>query len=109
VEARHGIDQYDYPIVTMVMNDQGTRKWQQITKEESSKTPKGYLAVVLDNLVYSHPLVNSEIRGGRTEISGGFTLEEAEDFALMLSVGQLPPLRVISIEDVNIPESKAKR
>jgi len=100
VDARQEFDQGNNPIVTMVMNGQGAQKWQQITKEESSKNPKGYVAVVLDNLVYSYPRVNTEISGGRTEISGGFTLDEATDLANILKAGKLPVAAKIVSSDV---------
>ena len=101
VDARQDFDQGNNPVVTMAMNGQGAQIWQQLTKEEGSKTPKGHVAVVLDNLVYSYPRVNGEISGGRTQIEGGFSLDEATDLANVLKAGKLPvPARIIQSDVV---------
>lgn len=101
VDARQEFDQGNNPVVTMAMNGQGAQIWQQLTKEEGSKTPKGHVAVVLDNLVYSYPRVNGEISGGRTQIEGGFSLDEATDLANVLKAGKLPvPARIIQSDVV---------
>ena len=85
----------------MAMDGQGAQVWQRLTKEEGSKTPKGHVAVVLDNVVYSYPRVNGEISGGRTQIEGGFSLEEATDLANVLKAGKLPvPARIIQSDVV---------
>ena len=53
-------------------------------------------AIVLDNIVYSYPTVNSEISGGRSSITGRFTLEEAKDLANILKAGKLPaPAKIV--------------
>ncbi|MGB4560404.1 MAG: protein translocase subunit SecDF [Schleiferiaceae bacterium] len=101
VDARQEFDQGNNPVVTMAMNGQGAQIWQQLTKEEGKKTPKGHVAVVLDNLVYSYPRVNGEISGGRTQIEGGFSLDEATDLANVLKAGKLPvPARIIQSDVV---------
>lgn len=101
VDARREFDQGNNPIVTMAMNGYGAQIWQRITAEESAKNPKGHIAVVLDNLVYSYPRVNGEISGGRTQIEGGFSLDEATDLANVLKAGKLPvPARVIQADVV---------
>ncbi|MDA9151643.1 protein translocase subunit SecDF [Schleiferiaceae bacterium] len=101
VDARQEFDQGNNPVVTMAMNGQGAQVWQQLTKEEGGKTPKGHVAVVLDNLVYSYPRVNGEISGGRTQIEGGFSLDEATDLANVLKAGKLPvPARIIQSDVV---------
>ena len=101
VDARQEFDQGNNPVVTMAMDGQGAQIWQRLTKEEGSKTPKGHVAVVLDNLVYSYPRVNGEISGGRTQIEGGFSLEEATDLANVLKAGKLPvPARIIQSDVV---------
>ena len=101
VDARQEFDQGNNPVVTMAMNGQGAQIWQQLTKEEGGKTPKGHVAVVLDNLVYSYPRVNGEISGGRTQIEGGFSLDEATDLANVLKAGKLPvPARIIQSDVV---------
>jgi SecD/SecF fusion protein len=101
VDAKREFDQGNNPIVTMSMNGLGSQVWQRITAEESAKNPKGHVAVVLDNLVYSYPRVINEIAGGRTQIEGGFSLEEATDLANVLKAGKLPvPARVIQADVV---------
>ena len=101
VDARQEFDNGNNPMVTMSMNGQGSAKWQRLTKEESAKTPKGNVAVLLDGLVYSYPTVNDEIAGGRTQIEGGFSLEEAVDLANVLKTGKLPvPARIIQSDVV---------
>jgi SecD/SecF fusion protein len=101
VDARREFDQGNNPIVTMAMNGYGAQIWQRITAEESAKNPKGHVAVVLDNMVYSYPRVINEISGGRTQIEGGFSLDEASDLANVLKAGKLPvPARVIQADVV---------
>src|SRR5690606_41680744 len=67
--------------VSMNMNANGTRIWKSWTAEVSGRTPKGRIAIVLDNTVYSAPSVNQEIPTGNSIISGNFTTEEATDLA----------------------------
>lgn len=74
------------PEVSMEMDATGARIWKKMTGENKGR----YVAVVLDDKVYSSPIVNDEIAGGRTSISGGFTSEEATDLANILKSGKLP-------------------
>ncbi|MCD6012207.1 MAG: protein translocase subunit SecDF [Flavipsychrobacter sp.] len=74
------------PDVTMNMSPSGARVWKDMT----GKNVGGYIAVVLDDRVYSCPHVESEISGGNTEISGSFTTEDAQDLANILKSGKLP-------------------
>jgi len=74
------------PEVSMSMNSTGTKQWAKMTEENTGK----FVAVVLDNFVYSAPRVNGKIPNGRTSISGGFTVEEAQDLANALKSGKLP-------------------
>lgn len=74
------------PEVTMTMNSKGTKQWARMTEENVGK----FVAVVLDNLVYSAPNVNGPIPNGRTSISGQFTIDEAQDLANALKSGKLP-------------------
>jgi SecD/SecF fusion protein len=74
------------PEVSMEMDASGARIWKKMTGDNKGK----YVAVVLDDKVYSSPIVNDEISGGRTSISGGFTSEEASDLANILKSGKLP-------------------
>jgi SecD/SecF fusion protein len=79
------------PIVEMTMSLDGAQEWARITKENIGKC----VAVVLDNMVYSYPTVQGEITGGRSQISGKFTIDEAKDLANVLKAGQLPvPARI---------------
>ncbi|RLD66067.1 MAG: protein translocase subunit SecDF [Bacteroidetes bacterium] len=83
--------------VSMSMNAEGAQKWARITKENIGKQ----IAIVLDNYVYSYPVVNSEIKGGSSSISGNFTVTEAKDLANILKSGKLPaPARIIEEEIV---------
>ena len=96
VEAADSYDQYGNPCVTMAMNTDGSRRWAQLTKNNIGKS----IAVVLDGYVYSAPNVMNEITGGRSEITGNFTLEETKDLANVLRSGKMPaPARIVS-EDI---------
>jgi len=74
------------PDVNMDMDISGARIWKDMT----GKNVGGYVAVVLDDRVYSCPRVDNEIASGSTEISGSFTAEEASDLANILKSGKLP-------------------
>ena len=79
--------------VSMTMNSAGAREWKRITGENVGKC----IAIVLDDLVYSAPTVNGEIAGGRSSITGDFTLDEAKDLANILKSGKLPaPANIVS-------------
>ncbi len=96
VEAADSYDQYGAPCVTMSMNTDGSRRWAQLTKNNVGKS----IAVVLDGYVYSAPNVMGEITGGRSEITGSFTIEETKDLANVLRSGKMPaPARIVS-EDI---------
>jgi SecD/SecF fusion protein len=95
-EARNDLDEFAQPAVTMNMNATGTRIWAKWTAEAASKSPKGRIAIVLDNTVYSAPSVNGEIPNGNSQISGNFTPEEAKDLANVLKAGSLPaPTKIV--------------
>lgn len=80
------------PEVSMEMDVLGGRIWKKMTGDNVGR----YVAVVLDDRVYSSPIVNGEIAGGRTSISGSFTTEEATDLANILKSGKLPaPARIV--------------
>lgn len=81
--------------VSMSMNAEGTKKWARITKENVGR----YVCVVMDNLVYSFARVNEEITAGNTQITGNFTIREAQDLANLLKSGSLPaPARIVQEE-----------
>lgn len=83
--------------VSMTMNGEGAKIWARLTKENVGRC----VAIVLDNYVYSAPRVNTEIKGGRSSISGQSTVNEAKDLANILKSGKLPaPARIISEEIV---------
>ena len=95
-DARQDLDEFARPAVSMQMNALGTRVWGKMTREAASKTPRGRIAIVLDNLVYSAPFVNGEIPNGSSQISGNFTIDEAKDLANILKAGSLPaPTRIV--------------
>ena len=96
VNARQDLDEHVRPAVSMTMNAEGTRIWAKMTANAANKTPKGRIAIVLDNSVYSAPYVNGEIPNGNSQISGNFTIEEAKDLANILQAGSLPaPCRIV--------------
>ena len=95
--ANHDFDQNGRPEVNMVMTSTGTKAWAKMTGENVGKP----IAIVLDNIVYSAPHVNGVIDGGTSQISGGFTVEEAEDLANMLKIGKLPaPAKIVQEQTV---------
>ncbi len=82
--------------ISMTMNSEGAREWKRITGENIGNC----VAIVLDDLVYSAPVVQSEIAGGRSSITGDFSLEEAKDLANILKSGKLPAPAVIVQEAI---------
>jgi len=74
--------------VTMNMNSYGTREWEKLTSSVAKE--KGFIAIVMDNNVYSAPQVNEAITGGSSRISGNFTIEEAQELTKILGAGKLP-------------------
>ena len=84
------------PQVDMVMNAEGSRIWARLTADNLQKQ----IAIVLDGMVYSYPTVQSEITGGRSQITGNFTITEAEDLANVLKSGKLPAPATIIQEQV---------
>lgn len=88
--ARQDIDQNNRTVVTMSMEEQATDEWRRITRAAvDNKSKTTFIAIVLDNFIYSYPRVNSEIPNGNSEISGNFTIEEAKDLATVLNSGNL--------------------
>ena len=88
-DARQDYDQLSRPAVSMQMNTKGAKIWEEMTKR--AYETRGYIAIVLDNIVYSAPSVTSgPISGGNSQISGSFTLTEAVDLANVLRAGKLP-------------------
>ena len=92
------------PNVSMTMNAEGANIWARMTKDNIGRQ----IAIVLDGMVYSYPVVNTEITGGSSEITGNFTLEEAEDLANVLKSGKLPAPATIIQEQVVGPSLGAE-
>jgi preprotein translocase subunit SecD len=92
-DAQPGFDQRNgQPIVSFKFNSSGSRKFAQATTE-NVKQP---FAIVLDNKVISAPVIQEPITGGQGQISGNFTVQQANDLAILLRAGALPaPLTVI--------------
>ena len=89
VDASQSYDQIGSPAVSMQMNGKGARQWEEMTGVAYQE--KGNIAIVLDDIVYSAPGVSKgPISGGRSEISGQFSLNEAIDLANVLRAGKLP-------------------
>jgi hypothetical protein len=85
VDATQSYDQVGSPAVSMQMNGKGARKWEEMTG--NAYRDKSNIAIVLDEIVYSAPGVSKgAISGGRSEISGEFTLNEAIDLANVLGI-----------------------
>ncbi len=84
------------PSVSMSMNAEGARVWARLTADNIGKQ----IAIVLDGMVYSYPRVNGEISGGNSEITGNFTVTEAEDLSNVLKSGKLPAPATIVQEQV---------
>ena len=97
-DANQDYDQLSKPVVSMLMNSTGTKKWAKMTGENVGK----FVAVVLDDYVYTAPVVNGAITGGSTQISGGsMTVTEAQDISTVLKAGKLPAAaRIIQAEVV---------
>ncbi len=73
-------------VVVLTMNNEGARVWRQLTRENVGKP----IAIVLDDKVYSAPVVQEEIPWGISQITGNFTVKEAQDLAMVLETGKLP-------------------
>ena len=97
-DAAQVFDQLNNPEVSMAMNGRGSKLWEKLTGDNIG----GFVAVVLDDYVYTAPSVNQAIVGGRTSISGGsMTVEEAQDISTVLKAGKLPAAaRIIQAEVV---------
>lgn len=92
-DARVQIDnRYNEPYVSLSFDARGARLFEQITEQNIKKR----LAIVLDNKVNSAPVIQDKISGGRAQITGNFTMEEARDLAIVLRAGALPaPVKVL--------------
>ena len=93
VDAQPGFDQRNSePIVSFRFNTTGARKFAEATQQNVGKP----FAIVLDNKVISAPVIREPILGGSGQISGNFTVQQANDLAILLRAGALPaPLTII--------------
>ena len=92
------------PSVSMTMNADGANTWATLTGDNKGRQ----IAIVLDGMVYSYPVVRDKIAGGNSEISGNFTIEEATDLANVLKSGKLPAPAKIIQEEIVGPSLGAK-
>lgn len=92
-EARATVDQsFNAPVVTMEMNTEGARDWARITGANINKR----IAIVLDNAVYSAPVVRGKIPSGNSQIEGMENMDEARNLSIVLKSGALPaPVEMI--------------
>ena len=92
-EARVAIDpRFNEPYVELKFNPEGAKLFDQITAANVKKR----LAIILDNNVYSAPVIRERISGGNAQISGGFSMQEAKDLAIVLKAGALKaPLKML--------------
>jgi len=91
-QASQDYDDRGRPAIKMAMTKQGERIWGEFTTNNVGRS----IAIVLDNVVYSAPNVINPITTGNTEISGSFTIEEAQDLANILQSGKLPaPAKIV--------------
>ncbi|MBA5867682.1 MAG: protein translocase subunit SecD [Nitrospira sp. CR1.3] len=91
-DARVSIGQFNDPYVSITFDSKGGREFERITGENVKKR----MAVVLDNTIYSAPVIQERITGGRAQITGTFSTQEANDLAIVLRAGALPaPLKIV--------------
>ena len=102
-DARQDLDQSARPSISMQMNSNGAKEWRKLTSQNIGRR----VAIVLDDFVYSAPFVQNEIPNGNSQITGNFTLEEAQDLANILKAGTLPAPTTI-VEDVVIGPTLGK-
>lgn len=103
IDARQDLDERSRPAVSMQMNAQGAKLWKKLTGANINKR----VAIVLDDYVYSAPVVQGEIPNGNSSISGNFDIDEAQDLANILKAGALPAPTTI-VEDVVIGPTLGK-
>jgi preprotein translocase subunit SecD len=102
-DARVSIGQFNDPYVSITFDAKGGREFERITGENVKKR----MAIVLDNTIYSAPVIQERISGGRAQITGTFTTQEANDLAIVLRAGALPaPLKII--QDLTVGPSLGK-
>jgi preprotein translocase subunit SecD len=91
-DARVAIGQFNDPYVSITFDSKGGQEFERITADNVKKR----MAVVLDNTIYSAPVIQERIAGGRAQITGTFSTQEANDLAIVLRAGALPaPLKIV--------------
>jgi len=91
-DSRADYDEHGRPAIKMTMTPTGSRIWGKLTTDNVSRP----IAIVLDNIVYSAPNVNGPIEGGNSEISGNFTVQQAQDLASILRIGKIDaPAKIV--------------
>ena len=99
-DARVNIGQFNEPYVSITFNGIGAQQFEKITGENVKKR----LAIILDNNIYSAPVIQDKIAGGNAQITGSFTTQEANDLAIVLRAGALlAPVR--TLEDLTVGPS----
>ena len=92
-EAKQDYDEMGRPAIKMTMTSAGTKTWARLTTKNTNRP----IAIALDDVVYSAPNVTGPIEGGNSEISGTFSVEEAQDLALILKSGKLDaPAKIVA-------------
>ncbi|MDP7109030.1 MAG: protein translocase subunit SecD [Nitrospinaceae bacterium] len=95
--------EFNEPYVALTFNSVGAMIFQELTRENVKKR----LAIVLDDSIYSAPVIQEEIPGGRAQITGQFSTEEARDLAIVLRAGALPA-PVVILENRTVGPSLGK-
>lgn len=99
------IGDFNTPYVAITFDPVGARLFEKVTEENRRRR----LAIVLDNTVYSAPVIQERISGGRAQISGTFTMDQANDLSIVLRAGALPaPVKIIQNVTVGPPWGKIR-
>ena len=99
-DARVSIGDFSEPLVSITFDSKGAKEFDRITAANVGRR----MAIVLDGNVYSAPNINERIRGGRAQITGAFTTDEANDLAIVLRAGALPaPMK--TLQDLTVGPS----
>jgi preprotein translocase subunit SecD len=97
VDAHTSFDNFGQPYVSLTFNSRGARQFARVTGENTGRR----MAIVLDGTVYSAPVIQEKITGGRASISGRFTTDEAHDLSIVLRAGSLPaPVNILEERSV---------
>ena len=92
-----GYDSYNSPLISIEFTSEGGKKFYEITDKDSGKP----LAIVLDGKIISAPNINEPISGGKAQITGKFSLQEATDLVIKLKAGSLPvPVVIVSNQTI---------